>query len=145
MAPVSNSPPPQLPPEGERLAPDEVRRGVAVGAFNATRGVVLAHSLRLALGPWSRLSGLLRGPPLGRGEGMLLRPCNSVHTMMMRYTIDVAFLDERGHVVGLCSELRPWSMSGAHRSALCTLELFAGTLAESTTVIGDAVEFVRIA
>ncbi|HLO94144.1 MAG TPA: DUF192 domain-containing protein, partial [Burkholderiaceae bacterium] len=50
---------------------------------------------------WQRLGGLLVRPRLGAGEGLLLKPCNSVHTCFMRYAIDVIYLDREGRVLKL--------------------------------------------
>ncbi len=71
---------------------------------------------------------------------MLLRPCGAVHTCFMGYGIDVLFLAEGGEVVGV-DTMRPWRLSSIYGSALATLELPAGVLAESGTVLGDRVAF----
>lgn len=132
---------------------DGVTRGEAVGlraltvgrpvrAINQTRGVVLAEDVRLALGPWTRLRGLLGTAPLEPGAGLLLRPCNAVHTCFMGYVIDVLFLDEGGRVLGLRADLRPWRFTSIYSAALATLELPAGVLGRSGTVVGDEVAFL---
>lgn len=48
-----------------------------------------------------RLKGWLgkRRPP--DGGGILFRRCNSVHTIGMRFSIDVVFLDEHDCVIGV--------------------------------------------
>jgi uncharacterized protein len=72
-----------------------------------------------------RLGGLLMLPRLREGQVLVLAPCNSVHTLFMRYAIDVAFVDKQGRVLKLVEQLRPW------RAAICwrgyaALELAAG-------------------
>lgn len=52
---------------------------------------LLVASLHLADTFWPRLKGLLGTAALSEGEGLLLRPCNCVHTCGMRYAIDVFF------------------------------------------------------
>jgi uncharacterized membrane protein (UPF0127 family) len=55
----------------------------------------------------------------------------------MRFPLDVAFLDVGGAVVASYPSLQPGSRTRWHRHAMHALELPAGTLAESGTVVGD--------
>jgi uncharacterized protein len=65
---------------------------------------------------------------LPAGEGLLLKPCGSVHMLFMRFPIDVVFLDRELSVVGVAPDLRPWRMAG-RRGAKAALELPAGEAA----------------
>jgi uncharacterized membrane protein (UPF0127 family) len=60
-----------------------------------------------------------------------------VHTMGMRFPLDVAFLDGRGHIVETRPELSPgrFAVGGNHVHA--ALELPVGTLAATDTREGD--------
>lgn len=65
----------------------------------------------------SRLLGLLARQRLAADEALYLAPCSSVHTLFMRYAIDVAFVDRQGRVVKLVSDLQPYRAAwclGAH-------------------------------
>jgi hypothetical protein len=75
-----------------------------------------------------RTRGLRFRPPLSRGEGLLLSPCSSVHTCLMRRPIDVVYLDRDLRVVKTASRVRPWRFSFC-RHAFYTLELAAGEIA----------------
>jgi len=132
------------PPAAARSLPD-ITAGQALRVLNETRGVELVSRLALALGPVSRLRGLLGRAPLAEGEGLLLRPCQAVHTFFMTYPIDVLFLDERGCVVGLRPELRPWRMTPFFGDALATLELAPGRALATGTSLGDRLRFEAIA
>src|SRR2546423_14832656 len=57
----------------------------------------------------SRLLGLafLRGDRFPRENALLLRPCGSIHTFGMRFSIDDAFADGRGHVLRVIPNLPP--------------------------------------
>lgn len=81
----------------------------------------------LADTPLSRLRGLLGRSALApeAREGLLLKPCGSVHTIGMRYPIDVVFLDAEGFVLHVQERLAPLRAS-ACRGARQALELFAG-------------------
>ena len=71
------------------------------------------------------MRGLLGRRSLPSGEGLLLRPASSVHTMFMRCPIDVVVLDADLRVLAVRSELQPWRMAAA-RGARAALELAAG-------------------
>jgi len=122
-------------------SPLSIRPGQRLRVVNLTRGELLVEELELALGPWSRLRGLIGRPALAPRAGLLLRPCRGVHTWFMRAAIDVLFLDEAGRVVALRPELRPWRMTPLFGEACCTLELAPGAIAASGTATGDQLGF----
>jgi uncharacterized membrane protein (UPF0127 family) len=92
-------------------------------------GEVVVERCSIADGPWSRMRGLLGRSELPVGEGLLLKPCGSVHMFFMRFPIDVVFLDRELSVVGVAAGLRPWRMA-ARRGAKAVLELPAGEAAQ---------------
>ncbi len=57
---------------------------------------------------------------------MLLWRVNGVHSVGMRFAIDVLFLDEQGNVIKTVSRLEPNRFAGAVRGAHSCLELAAG-------------------
>jgi uncharacterized membrane protein (UPF0127 family) len=75
--------------------------------------------------PWSRMRGLLGRSGLERGEGLLLKPCGSVHTLFMRFPIDVVFLDRELSVLAVRAAVPAWRTARA-QGAKVTLELGAG-------------------
>jgi len=76
----------------------------------------------------ARLFGLLGRRPLAAGEGLLLEPCSSVHTIGMRYPIDVVLLDGDGRVLSTRSALGPLRLAAAPRTRR-VLELPPNSLA----------------
>jgi hypothetical protein len=86
---------------------------------------------------WGRFRGWLGQPEPTQGEGLLLTPCQGIHMIGMKYPIDVAFLDQEGLVVATYANLAPWQRTKLHRKAHSALELPAGTLARTATVVGD--------
>ncbi len=114
--------------EAARVPISALRAGGSYRVMNAGGGDPLVDHLTLCLGSLQRLRGLIGRPPLRRGEGLLLRPCNGVHTLLMTYPIDVAFLDPPGRVTAMRKGLRPWRVTPIFAGVLATLELPAGTL-----------------
>ncbi|HET7137405.1 MAG TPA: DUF192 domain-containing protein [Gaiellaceae bacterium] len=98
-------------------------------------GAVVCESCLVADKPWTRMRGLLGRSELPAGEGILLRPCGSVHMMFMRFPIDVVFCDRDLQVLSVVSELRPWRFAGK-RGAKVTFELAAGEAATRGVAAG---------
>jgi uncharacterized protein len=84
----------------------------------------------------TRMRGLLGRSDLKEGEGLLLRPANSVHMFFMRFEIDVVFLDRELGVRKIVERLRPWRMAGC-RGARAALELPAGAAGRYGITVGE--------
>ena len=108
-----------------------------VRVWNTTRGTLLGERIGLADTSWSRMAGLLGKTRLDSGCGLLIVPSQAVHTIAMRFPIDVVFVDKTFHVVHLNPALVPYRITGVHWRARCVLELPVGTIADSSTSIGD--------
>lgn len=97
--------------------------------YNDSNGETVVRQLLVADGFVSRFVGLQFRSELNWGEALLLIPCSSVHTMFMRFPIDVAFIDKGGGVLRVVRDVRPWrplvlSPKGTH----ATLEVSSGGL-----------------
>ncbi|HXV05387.1 MAG TPA: DUF192 domain-containing protein [Solirubrobacterales bacterium] len=103
------------------------------------RDAVVCERCEIADTAPTRLRGLLGRRELRPGEGMLLRPSNSVHTAFMRFPIDAVFLDAELRVLKVRGELRPWRAAGARR-ARAVLELAAGEAARRGVSVGERLE-----
>jgi hypothetical protein len=115
--------------------------GDAVRVVNRTRGILLGDKVRTASTLLARFVGLLGTAAIAEGEGLWIVPCRSVHTLGMRYPIDVAFIDARGVVVGILEGLPPNRVGRVFREARGALELPSGILAATGTVPGDRLVF----
>src|SRR6266508_3796180 len=99
-------------------------------------GEVVA-SLEVATRFGARARGLLGRD--GVKGALLLQPARSVHTIGMRFPIDVAFVD-RDLVVLRTVTMRPWRMSRVVFRARAVLEAEAGAFALWNLVPGDRLE-----
>lgn len=104
---------------------------------NRSRNAVIGDRIRIARSFAARLKGLQLAGPLGSGEGLWLVPAGSIHTFFMRYSLDLLFLDPEGGVVAVRAGIRPWRVAFGAPGACSCLELPAGRIAETGTVIGD--------
>ena len=87
----------------------------------------------------TRRRGLLGRESLGATEGLLLTPCKAVHTVGMRFPIDVAFCDREGYVLHV-SRLRPGRMSRPVVRAYFAIEAADGSFERWKINPGDIVE-----
>jgi uncharacterized protein len=78
--------------------------------------------VRLAAGPLARLLGLAGLRDLPSGTGLLLPRTRSVHTLGMRFALDLVWLDRDGAVVRVDRGVRPWRVRGC-RAADAVVEL----------------------
>ena len=73
-------------------------------------------------------------------QGMLITPCNSIHTIGMKFNIDVAFIDEKNRVTSVKSRVRKNSFKKDF-SAKHVLELPAGRLEQTDIKPGDTIHW----
>jgi len=108
-------------------------------AFNHCRERMLVERGIVAARSWTRLQGLIGRASLERGEGLLLLGTKGIHTIGMRFAIDVLFLDEDGRVIHLVHALKPHQISPLIGNSAMVLELPAGILRETGTELGAVV------
>ena len=109
---------------------------------NQTKSTLLADRADVADTSAKRRTGLLKHSGLDPGEGLWIAPCEAVHTIGMKFVIDVLFLDRKRKVL----KVKPSMKKG--RIAAClwahsVLELPSGTAASTRTVAGDQLEFEK--
>lgn len=116
-------------------------RGSLMVARDADTGRLLADRVALALTRAARRKGLLGKDGLARGEALWIAPCRGVHTVGMRFAIDVVALDADGRVIDCVEEMAPWRLRLPRWGTAGVLELAAGTLAAAGTRIGHVITF----
>jgi uncharacterized membrane protein (UPF0127 family) len=96
----------------------------------------IASDVALAVTQAERRRGLLGRDGLDLSAALVLSPCWAIHTMFMRFPIDVIFVDRKGRAVRIVRELLPWRITGA-ASAESVIELPAGSLQFRDVRVGD--------
>lgn len=86
----------------------------------------------------TRLKGLMFKRSFNKGEGLVIVPCNSIHTFWMKFPIDVVFLSQDDTVVYVIEDLKPNRISPLIRNAHSVLELPVGTISDVNIKIGDS-------
>lgn len=110
-------------------------------AYNSTRQLILCQKVYMADSFVKRLLGAPKGGFGNSYDGILIRPCQSIHTFFLKYPLDVIFLDQNNHICKIYSHLKPFRVTPVIPSAQMVLELMGGTLLPSMAQEGDTVVF----
>jgi uncharacterized membrane protein (UPF0127 family) len=108
-------------------------------AVHAATGRLLASRVEKADDAASRSKGLLGRASLDAEEGLWIVPCPMIHTLFMKFPIDVIFLTKDLSVARVIENLKPWRLSPWVLSAYSVLELKGGVLLGSVRA-GDRLE-----
>ena len=106
------------------------------GKLRDENGNVVCERCAVARDPFTRMRGLLGRSGLAQGEGLLLQPAASIHTLFMRFPIDVVFLGRELDVRKVVPEVRPWRFAFGLGSR-AVLELPAGECERRGIARGD--------
>ena len=94
------------------------------------REAEFAASASVATSLWQRMRGLLARPPLVEGQALILPQAHQIHTVGMRYPIDVVFCDREWNVIRLYRSMRPGRVTRWIGRARWALELPLGGAAD---------------
>ena len=97
---------------------------------------VLAERVEVAVTRRDRRKGLLGRSGLDPASAIIIAPCFSIHTLFMRFDIDVIFVDEDGRVLKVVRDMTPWRIAG-YPTAHAVVELAAGGLRDRQINVGD--------
>ena len=112
--------------------------------INKSRDVVLATNCEIADSFFARFCGLMLRKSLCKDNALLLKPCNSIHMLFMRFPIDVIFLNSESEVIGICHSIKPWRTSSVFWKAKSAIEFPAGLLVTTKTDVGDLVQLEEL-
>lgn len=107
--------------------------------INTTKNTTLAETAEIANTPLKRLIGLLGRKGLETDQGLIIMPCNSIHTFFMRFAIDVVFLDKNMQVVAISQALPPTRLFFAPLRSRLVIELPRGTIKRTNTQLKDII------
>jgi hypothetical protein len=109
---------------------------------NTSKGTTLATRALVANTIQERTTGLLNRSSLENGEGLIIPGCKRIHSIGMKFPIEVIFLSDDGQVVR-CGVLTPGGFAGAAQSDV-VIELPIGTIGKTGTLPGDYLETERV-
>jgi len=109
--------------------------------INQNRGKSLAIDGRSANTFWLRLRGLLGRKSLPEGEGLILVGEKSIHTLFMRFPIDVLYIDKDYRVIRVDENMVPFRLGPFVTQSAYVLEVPVGTIVATDTRVGDQLRF----
>lgn len=111
-----------------------------VKVFDTTSQSVIGHRIAVADTSFTRMFGLLGRSSLDAGEGLWITPSSGVHTLGMRFPIDVIGLDKDRKVTRLWRTLVPQRLTAVSLSVRSVIELPAGAIDQCGVALGDALQ-----
>jgi len=115
-----------------------------VRVVNRTCGTTVGERVELASTSLTRLWGLLGRRGLDAGGGLWIVPSSGVHTIGMRFPIDVVGLDKDLRVIKLWRGLVPYRVTSVSLKMHSVLELSPGRIRESRIDVGDVLQVVHL-
>ncbi len=107
---------------------------------NSDKRVILADKVSIADNFFKRLIGLIGTHSPEKNSALLIKPCSSIHTCFMKFSIDVIFIDDNGRVLKILHSIKPYHFCFPVRGSSAALELPAGTCRNTDTVEGDKIK-----
>ena len=82
-------------------------------------------------GWWAKGWGVLGWPSLPPEQGLWLPGVSAIHTLFVRFPLDLLFLDADLTALRIVPDVKPWTPLVQARGAHHTVELGAGALAQA--------------
>ena len=106
---------------------------------NINNGFLLADKGRLANSFFTRLKGLLGKKSLPQGFGLIIQPCNMVHSIGMKMAIDVLFVSPAEEIIYIIEAMPPNRISPYIHNAGYVIELPTGQVQKTATAVGNTI------
>jgi len=111
-----------------------------VKVYNSTKNNIIADEVNVANSFLTRSIGLLSKKYLLENEGLIIKPCCSIHTFFMKFPIDVLFVDSKNKIVAAYENVMPNRILPIHLSSLYVLELAAGQISRKNIEKCDIIQ-----
>jgi uncharacterized membrane protein (UPF0127 family) len=105
--------------------------------FNKTRESFLALKVTPADTHFARLKGLLGTLRLKSDEGIWMSPSRGIHTIGLRFAIDLVYLDANHRVIETIESFGTFRIGPLRMNCESVLELPTRTIYSSQTQVGD--------
>ncbi|WP_163970657.1 DUF192 domain-containing protein [Oceanobacillus halotolerans] len=110
--------------------------------INVNTDQVIADDVKGAYSFWTRLKGLMFTKRMSSQTGLHISPCTSIHTFFMNFRIDILYLNKANEIVGVDENMETGKIGKRYLNTKSVVELPAGTIKETSTVMGHTVAFV---
>lgn len=106
-------------------------------------GSLVADEVELADNFIKRFLGLMFRKSMPQNHGLLLNPCNEIHTFSMRFPIDAVFLSSDGEILKIENAMMPNKIGKSVKGAKSVLELCAHTADKCGLKTGDILNIIK--
>ena len=107
--------------------------------YNSSNNNLIAADVKVAQNFITRSIGLLSKTSLSANEGLIIKPCCSVHTFFMRFDIDVLFVNRKNQIVAVHENVKPYRILPIHPTSFYVIELAAGSASAKNIIKGDLI------
>lgn len=107
--------------------------------YNSTQNNLIADDIKVAENFFTRSIGLLSKKSLSGNEGLIIKPCCSIHTFFMKFDIDVLFVNKQNKIIALYENVKPWRILPIHLRSYYVIELPSGSIMNKNIQKNDIV------
>lgn len=75
--------------------------------YKTSNNEIIAEDVKLANNFISRSIGLISRKKIYDKEALVIKPCCSIHTFFMKFSIDVLFVDKNDKIIAIHRDIRP--------------------------------------
>ena len=108
---------------------------------NTSRNTVVGGTIEVVETAAQKVKGLLGRDGLEEGHGLLFKGAGSLHTLFMRFPIDIIYTNKQGKVTKTAKAVRPYKLVAAPLRCYYAVELPVGAITASNTQVGDYLDF----
>lgn len=105
--------------------------------YNSSKNNLIADDVKLANSFLLRTLGLIPKDSISLNEGLIIKPCCSIHTFFMKFNIDVLFVNQQNQIIALYEKVKPYRVLPIHPMASYVIELASGVISAQNIKKGD--------
>lgn len=111
---------------------------------NMTKNNLIIKEAQVADSFFTRFRGLLGRKDLKDDTGLIIKPCNSIHMIGMKFSIDAIFIDKDNKVCHIIPSMKAMSISPLIKKAKYVIEVPEGTSKIKRIDINDRIEMIKL-
>lgn len=108
--------------------------------YNSSKNNLIADDVKIAQNFFTRSFGLLLRKSLSENEGLIIKPCCSIHTFFMKFNIDVLFVNKQNQIVALYENVKPRRILPIHLNSFYVIELASSSISAKNIEKGDLID-----
>ena len=108
--------------------------------YNSTQNNLIADEVKVAKTFIKKTFGLILRNDISEADGLIIKPCNSIHTFFMRFPIDVLFVDRKNKIIALHENVKPWRILPIHFNSSYVIEIKSGQISAKTISRHDIIQ-----